>query len=85
MLQALGGSARECRSDGVAVLALEVGKESSYVALQGLAALGATKQRGERLEEGRELRQGVARSFGHGLGYIGSLVHAYQHTAILTK
>mgnify|MGYP003299295915 CR=1 FL=1 len=50
----------ECRGDGVAVLAIEVSKEPSYVALQGLAALGATKQRGEGLEEGRELRQGVA-------------------------
>jgi hypothetical protein len=49
MLQALGGSARECRSDGVAVLALEVGEEPGYVALQGLAALGATKQGDEGL------------------------------------
>jgi hypothetical protein len=52
MLQALGRSASECRSDGVAVLAIEVGEEPGYVALQGVAALGATKQRGERLEEG---------------------------------
>jgi len=52
MLQVLGGSARECRGNGIAVLAIEVGKEPGYVALQGLAALGATKQRGEGLEEG---------------------------------
>ncbi len=39
----------ECRGDGVAVLVIEVGEEPGYVALQGVAALGATKQGGEGL------------------------------------
>jgi hypothetical protein len=39
----------ECRGDGVAVLAIEVGEEAGNVALQGVAALGVTKQRGEGL------------------------------------
>jgi hypothetical protein len=34
----------ECRGDGVAVLAIEVGEKPGNVVLQGVAALGARKQ-----------------------------------------
>jgi len=85
MLQALGGGASECRGDSVAVVAIEVSEEPGYVALQGVAALGATKQGGEGLKEGGDLGQGVARSFGHGVWYVGSVVHARHHIALLTK
>jgi hypothetical protein len=56
VLEALGGAASECRSDGVAVFAMEVGQEPGYVALQGLATLGASEQRGEGFEELSYLR-----------------------------
>jgi hypothetical protein len=84
-LETLGGSACECCSDGVAVLAMEIGEEPGYVALQGVAALGAAKQGGEGLEELGDLGQRVAGSFGYGVGYVGSLIHAHQQTALLTK
>ena len=74
----------ECRGDGVAVLVIEVGEEPGYVALQGVTALGATKQWGEGLEELDYLGQRLGRSFGHGIGYDRSLVHAH-HAALLTK
>jgi hypothetical protein len=56
VLEALGGGGGHRRSDGVAVFAIEVGQEPRDVALQGLAALGATEQRGEAFEEASYLR-----------------------------
>ena len=56
VLEALGGGASHRRSDGVAVFAMEVGQEPRDVALQGLAALGASEQGGEGFEEASYLR-----------------------------
>jgi hypothetical protein len=75
----------ECRGDGVAVLVIEVGEEPGNVALQGAAVLGATKQWDEGLEELDYLGQRLGLSFGHGIGYDRSLVHAHHHAALLTK
>jgi hypothetical protein len=51
MLEALGRGACYCRSDGLAVLAPQVGKQSGDVTLKTLAALAPTKQRGEGFKE----------------------------------
>jgi hypothetical protein len=56
VLEALGGGSGHRRGDGIAVFAIEVGQEPCDVALQGVAALGATKQRGEGLKEASYLR-----------------------------
>jgi hypothetical protein len=85
VLETLSRGASECCGDGIAVLAIEVGEEPCNVALQGVAALRAAKQWGEGLEELGNLRQGIAGSFGYGVGYFRLLVHAHQHTALITK
>ncbi len=41
---------------GIAVFAIQIGKEAGYVAFQGVAALGATEQRGEGFKEASYLR-----------------------------
>jgi hypothetical protein len=48
VLQALGGSAGHGRSDGVAVLAIEVGEESCDVALQRVPRLWERRNRGAK-------------------------------------
>ena len=61
----------ECRGDGVAVLVIEVGQQPGYVALQGVTALGATKQWGEGLEEPTISGSGSVEALGTALGMIG--------------
>src|SRR3712207_1430015 len=57
MLEALGRGAGHRRSDGLAVLAPQVGKQSGDVTLKTPAALASTKQRSERLEKLGKLGQ----------------------------
>jgi hypothetical protein len=70
VLEPFGGGPRNRGSDGVAVLASKIGKEPGYVALQGLAALDAAKQRSEGLQEGGDLGQRFGRSFGYCNWYV---------------
>jgi hypothetical protein len=71
VLQALGGGTRERRGDGVAVLAIEVGKEPGYVTLQGVAALGATKQGEKGLRKAEISGKGSLEALGTASGMFG--------------
>ncbi len=61
--------------------ARSVREEPGNVALQGLAALDATKQGSKRLEEGGEFGQGIGGNF----GYCNWYVHIQQLTTDLTN